>query len=152
MPPSANAVPPAVPGRSPRIWPASPNARLAPNVDRSPKSPKLDAAAARERVPNAEACASNADACPSAVPIGAAAAVAWPATPRDPDVNDVNTLPLKRNTVKTNAPARPAAAVRKLPKIASAFIAAEGASSQALAASAFERSSASVAVARPSVS
>jgi hypothetical protein len=86
------------------------------------------------------------------VPIGAAAAVPWLATPSEPDVKAVNTLPLKRNTVKTNAPARPAAAVRKLPKIASGFIADEGASSQALAASAFERSSASVAVARPRVS
>ena len=121
-------------------------------VERSPKSPKLEVAAARVRVPMAEAWASSAEACPSAVPIGAAAAVPWLAIPSEPEVKDVNTLPLKRKTVKTKAPARPAAAVRKLPKIASAFIAAEGANSQALAASAFERSSASVAVARPSVS
>src|SRR3546814_7022632 len=62
----------------------------------------------------AEAWASSADACPSAVPIGAAAAVPWLAIPSEPDVKEVNTLPLKRKTVKTKAPARPAAAVRKL--------------------------------------
>src|SRR3546814_17541687 len=94
----------------------------------------LEAAAARERVPMAEAWASSADACPSAVPIGAAAAVPWLAIPSEPDVKEVNTLPLKRTTVKTKAPARPAAAVRKLPHIARAFIATEGARSPALAA------------------
>src|SRR3546814_15179011 len=73
----------------------------------------LEAAAARERVPMAEAWASSADACPSAVPIGAAAAVPWLAIPSEPDVKEVNTLPLKRKTVKTKAPARPAATVRK---------------------------------------
>src|SRR3546814_10774159 len=56
--------------------------------------------AARERVPMADAWASSADACPSAVPIGAAAAVPWLAIPSQPDVKEVNTLPLKRKTVK----------------------------------------------------
>src|SRR3546814_2385542 len=71
--------------------------------------------------------------------IGVAAAVPWPCTPSAPLVKEVNTLPEKRNTVNTKAPASPAAAVRKLPKMASAFIADPGASIQALAATWFER-------------
>src|SRR3546814_2588032 len=71
------------------MCPASPEGRVALKVDRSPKSPKLEAAAARERVPMAEAWASSADACPSAVPIGAAAAVPWLAIPSEPDVKEV---------------------------------------------------------------
>ena len=67
-------------------------------------------------------------------------------------MNEVNTLPEKRNTVNTKAPASPAAAVRKLPKMASAFIAEEGASIHALAATLFARISASTSVARPKVS
>src|SRR3546814_21038466 len=71
---------------------------------------------------------------------------------RDPLVKDVKTFPEKRNTVKTKAPARPAAAVLKLPKMASAFCAAHGARSHALVATAFDRISASASIARPSLS
>ena len=51
--------------------------------------------------------------------------------PSEPLVSAPKTLPEKRNTVNTKAPASPAAVVRKLPKIASAFCADDGASSQA---------------------
>src|SRR3546814_1803138 len=84
--------------------------------------------------------------------IGVAAAVPWPCTPSAPLVKEVNTLPEKRNTVNTKAPASPAAAVRKLLKMASAFIADPGASIQALAATWFERTSASTSIERPSLS
>src|SRR3546814_16828235 len=60
----------------------------------------LEAAAARERVPMAEAWASSADACPSAVPIGAAAAVPWLAIPSEPDVKEVNTRSEERRVGK----------------------------------------------------
>jgi hypothetical protein len=53
---------------------ASPNTRLLPKVDRSPKSPKLAEALARARVPAADAWLSSAEAKPSVVAIGAAAA------------------------------------------------------------------------------
>src|SRR3546814_850587 len=82
----------------------------------------------------------------------AAAALHWQCLPGDPLVKDVKTFPEKRKTVKTKAPARPVAAVLKLPKMASAFCAADGARSHALVATAFERISASASIARPSVS
>src|SRR3546814_732837 len=63
MPPIPNAGTPGTPdARSLSRPPAAPKLRFAPNVERSPKSPKFDEAFRRAIVPVADACASRAEA------------------------------------------------------------------------------------------